>query len=77
MAKLQQALFAAGVKLAAFVMCAMFALFEKREMFGMFAAGLLLAAFVMCAMFALFAAREMFGIFSMFAGRVILAAFAA
>ena len=41
------------------------------------AAGVNLATFGMCAMFASFKARKMFGIFSMFAGRVILAAFAA
>lgn len=41
-AKLKQALCAAGVNLAAFAMCAMFALFEAREMF---AGRIILAAF--------------------------------
>ena len=57
-AKLKQALCAAGVNLATFVMFAMFALFKAREMFGifaMFAGRVILATFAAWVIFAVFA----------------------
>ena len=66
-AKLKQALCAAGVNLAAFVMFAIYASFKAREMFGifaMFAGRVILAAFAAWVIFAVIAGfprGELFG----------------